>query len=85
MRAEHSLEVKAICPVDGSEDRYVLTVRTSRMLNVEEILSVVAPLFGATLFQEELTQRVHNALGCEVETLGYHSGVRTRVVCEVIT
>jgi NADPH-dependent 7-cyano-7-deazaguanine reductase QueF len=81
MRVEHTLEVTALCPVDGLPDVYVLTVRASRVVKVEDILSAAAAFAQERLFQEELTQRVHRALACEVETVGYHSGVRTRVVC----
>lgn len=81
MRVEHTLEVVALCPVDGLPDVYTLTVRAARVVKVEEILSAAAALAGESLFQEELTQRVHRSLACEVETVGYHSGVRTRVVC----
>lgn len=81
MRVEHTLDVVAVCPVDGLPDVYVLTVRAARLIKVEDILAVTAGLAGERVFQEDLTQRIHRALGCEVETVGYHSGVRTRVVC----
>lgn len=81
MRVTHTLEVVALCPVDGLPDVYELTVRAARVVKVEDILSAVAHCASERLFQEDLTQRVHRALACEVETVGYHSGVRTRVVC----
>jgi NADPH-dependent 7-cyano-7-deazaguanine reductase QueF len=81
VRVEHTLEVVARCPVDDQPDVYTLTVRASRVVKVEDILSVTAALATEKLFQEDLTQRVHRALACEVETVGYHSGVRTRVIC----
>lgn len=81
MRVQHTLEVVALCPVDELPDVYTLTVRSSRVVRVEDILAVAAKLAGEKLFQEDLTQRIHRALACEVETIGYHSGVRTRVVC----
>lgn len=81
MKVEHTLEVVARCPVDEQPDVYTLTVRSSRVVKVEDILSAAATLATEKLFQEELTQRMHRALACEVETVGYHSGVRTRVVC----
>ena len=81
MKVEHTLEVVARCPVDGLPDVYTLTVRASRVVRVEDILTAVAALAGETLFQEDVTQRLHRDLACEVETVGYHSGVLTRVVC----
>lgn len=81
MRVEHTLEVIAGCPVDGLPDVYTLTVRAARVIRVEDILSAVTPLAAEKLFQEDLTQRIHRALACEVETVGHHSGVRTVVTC----
>jgi NADPH-dependent 7-cyano-7-deazaguanine reductase QueF len=81
MRVEHTLEVVSLCPVDGLPDVYTLKVRASRTVKVEDILSEAAKVSGEKLFQEELTQRLHRALACEIETVGYHSGVHTRVVC----
>jgi hypothetical protein len=81
VRVEHTLDVTALCPVDDLPDCYVLTVTARRVIKVEDILAVTAALATEKLFQEELTQRVHRALACEVVTVGYHSGVRTRVVC----
>jgi hypothetical protein len=81
VRVEHTVEVVSRCPVDGAPDVYVLTVRAARVVRVEAILAEVVKCADLTLFQEEPTQRLHRALACEVETIGYHSGVRTRVVC----
>lgn len=81
MMVEHALEAVAICPVDGLPDVYALSVRTSRAIKVEDILAAVAKLSGERLFQEELTQRLHRELACQVETIGHHSGVRTKVTC----
>ena len=84
MRVEHTLEAVAVCPVDGLPDVYTLTVRAARVIPVEAILAAVAAVATERVYQEELTQRIHRALACEVETVGYHSGVRTRVVCGAV-
>lgn len=81
MKIEHSLEITAICPIDSLPDVYAMTVRAQRIIKVEDILEVISRLAGESLFQEEVTQRIHRMLACEVETVGYHSGVRTRVIC----
>ena len=81
MKVEHTVEVVALCPVDGLPDVYTLTVRAARVVKVEDILAAVGQVRAERLFQEEVTQRLHRELACEVETIGYHSGVRTRVVC----
>lgn len=81
MKVEHTLEVVAMCPVDGLPDVYTLTVRASRVMKVEDILAAAAQCAQERLFQEDLTQRLHRVLACQVETVGFHSGVSTRVVC----
>lgn len=81
MKVEHSLEVVALCPVDSLPDVYRLTVRAARVIKVEDILAAAQKLATEKLYQEDLTQRLHRELACEVETVGYHSGVRTVVVC----
>lgn len=81
MRVEHTLEVVALCPVDGLPDVYTVTIRAARVIKVEDILAATEKFVGEAFFQEELTQIIHRALACYVETIGYHSGVRTRVVC----
>lgn len=81
MTCEYSLDAKALCPVDGKPDVYRVFVRASRTIPVEEILSAVAKYAGEKVFQETLTAALHRDLAAEVETVGYHSAVRTVVVC----
>ena len=81
MKVEHTTEVVALCPIDNLPDVYTLIVRSSRIVKVEDILAAAAPLASERLFQEDLTQRLHRVLACEVETIGHHSGVRTRAIC----
>lgn len=80
MRIEHSLEITATCPVDDKPDVYSCTVRTCRVIPVEDILKAVDQLKGRAIYQEDLTRELHRILAAEVETVGWHSGVRTRVV-----
>jgi GTP cyclohydrolase I len=81
LKIEHRLEIKAICPVDGLPDVYLCTVRTSRVLPVEQILKVARRLERRAMYQEDLTLALHRSLAAEVETIGSHSGVETRVLC----
>ena len=80
MTAEYSLEVFALCPVDGKPDIYACTVRSGRTIQVEDIIAVREELRAAKLFQEDLTAELHRRLAAQVETVGWHSGVRARVV-----
>jgi heterodisulfide reductase subunit C len=81
MKVEHTLEVTATCPIDDRPDVYRCTIRARRVITVESILDAVRRVGDRKLYQEELTQELHRAINCEVETIGWHSGVRTRVVC----
>ena len=81
MMVEHRLVVTATCPVDGGGDVYWVTVRTHRVMKVEDILEAVKELTSQPAFQESMTESLHRRLSCEVESVGWHSGVQTRVVC----
>lgn len=81
MLVEHTLEVVATCPVDKAGDCYTVRVRCRRVIFVEAIWAAVKKLNAAPVTQEEFTERLARELAAEVETVGYHSGVLTRVVC----
>lgn len=81
MRVKHKLQITSICPVDGKADVYECTVTTGRVLSVEEILAAVAAMKDRSAYQEEICQELHRRLACKVRLVGYHSGVRTEVVC----
>lgn len=77
MKVEHSLRISCQCPVDQSTDCYELTVRVNRLLHVEDILAAVKENTKVAASQEEVTKKIAAALGVEVVTVGYHSGVKT--------
>jgi hypothetical protein len=79
MRVEHTLTVSGRCPVDGCPDEYECVVRTDRLLFVEVILAAVKAITLVPRTQEEVTRMLAEMLVCEVETVGVHSGVRSRV------
>lgn len=81
MKCEYTLEATALCPADNKPDVYTVTVRSGRTIEVEAILKEAADLGKTPMFQEAFTQELHRRLAAEVETLGFHSGVKTRVVC----
>ena len=76
MRCEYQLTVVAKCPIDNARDSYQVTIRTSRIVKVEDILAAAKELAETPLFQEELTSKLASKLAVEVETVGWHSGVR---------
>ena len=80
MIVEHTLEISALCPVDGKPDVYRCVVTTARVIDVESILAATASLGGRKIYQEELTQELHRILAARVETVGCHSGVTTKVI-----
>lgn len=81
MLITHTLQVVAVCPVDGKPDVYECTVLTSRIIPVEEIVAAVVALKDRKAYQEDVCQELHRQLACEVKLVGYHSGVKTEVVC----
>lgn len=80
MNIEHTLQITAICPVDRLPDVYVCRVRCKRVVPVEDILAAVKKATLEPCYQEDLTHTLHRLLAAEVETIGYHSGVCTRVI-----
>lgn len=81
MRVTHTLEVTAACPADGKLDVYECVVTARRVIPVEDILKAAADVREARAYQEDICQELHRRLACEVRLVGYHSGVRTEVVC----
>lgn len=81
MTVSYELTVNALCPADDKPDTYETTVRANQTIPVEAILAAAAKYRGQKLFQEDLTADLARTLGAEVETVGWHSGVR--VVCNV--
>lgn len=81
MKNEYTLQVEATCPVDGLPDVYLCVVRSGRVVPVEDILKAVTEATREKAYQEDITQKLHRLLACEVETVGRHSGVLARCVC----
>jgi hypothetical protein len=81
MQIEYEFEWLCRCPADHKQDVYRTVVRSDRTIPVEDILKAAAQVAEAEAYQERLTADLQRALGAEVETEGWHSGVRTRVVC----
>jgi len=77
----YELEVRAACPVhDGLIDCYGVTVRSSSMIPIEDIIGFFQPYSQQKIYQEELTAKAATALGAQVELIGIHSGVTVRSV-----
>lgn len=80
MKIEHTLTITAVCPVDLKSDVYTCVVRTNRIIPIETILEAVAKSTAEPAYQEDLATRLHRVLAVEVELIGWHSGVLTRVI-----
>lgn len=81
MRVEHTLTVIARCPVNDAVDVYEVVFRLARMVKVEHLLEAVDKYRDTKAYQEHITQQLADEFQCEVETRGWHSSVRTMVVC----
>lgn len=77
----HQFPIVSKCPVDDRQDVYECTVESDRVIKVEDILAAVARHTKAPMFQEDITERMAEDLGCKVTTSGLHSNVRTVVTC----
>jgi hypothetical protein len=81
MITTHRFTATCSCPVDGLPDVYRVTVTTSRILPVEEILAAIQEIGRERIYQEEFTARLARRLAAAVETAGHHSGIETTCVC----
>jgi len=77
MIARHELTAWGQCPVDGAPDRYEITVRSSRVVMVEDILAAADGLLSKPIYQEAFTDQLASKLGAGVTTVCIHSGVKT--------
>jgi hypothetical protein len=81
MTCNYELKVRAKCPVDGSDDVYDFTLRSTKMHTVEFLLSIMDAFAEMKVFQEDLTKMIADDLGCEAISVGMHSGVKVTVRC----
>jgi hypothetical protein len=82
MKVTHEMTFARRCPVDDALDQYELRVETTRTVKVEDILAAIEAL-PEKAFQEDITTTLAAKLGCSVTTVGYHSGVKTTVECNI--
>lgn len=76
MITTHELRICLRCPVDDAFDIYDVTVETTELVRVEDILLAVKHLPEKS-FQEVITKELAAKLACRVKTVCYHSGVKT--------
>jgi GTP cyclohydrolase I len=81
MRVTHTLQFACRCPVDDRQDVYECVVESDRVLKVEDIWAAVRRATERPEFQETITDRLAEDLGCKVTTIGLHSNVRTVATC----
>lgn len=80
MKVKYELVVESGCPVDGLGDVYQCTLISNKPIAVETILEVVTRYKDNLIFQEELAEQLARELFCNVELVGYHSGVKVTVI-----
>lgn len=78
---EHEISISGICPVTGGRDCYSAKIRVRRIVKVEDIIAAMDNLPKQPMYQEDLTAHIAIILEAEVETIGHHSGIRTKVIC----
>lgn len=82
MNVTYYTDFVGVCPVDGARDDYSLTISSTTVVQVEEILAAIARATKVPSYQEEITQKIAEELpGAEfIRVVGTHSGVKTVVV-----
>ncbi len=76
---KYKFKAGGTCPINGRRDLFDVTIKSDRLVLVEDLLEVVDELNNQPIFQEGWTRALAERLGVEVVTKGWHSGVR--VVC----
>ena len=80
MKCRYSLKIRCACPVDEGSDVYDAVFESDDLIKVEAILDAVRAYATIKAFQEDVTRSLARTLGCQVTTIGYHSGVLTEVI-----
>lgn len=76
----YEARISAACPMDGKPDIYEATFTSEETIKCEDILEAIAPYAVEKAFQEQITADLARKLRCKVQTVGYHSGIKTTVV-----
>lgn len=76
----YETEMTCTCPVDGSKDRYLVTLQSDVMIQVETLLKELKQFENMEDFQEGVTDALASKFNCRVTTIGMHSGVKTTVI-----
>jgi len=84
VKNSYEIEVRAQCPVVPTDtDLYHFTIESQSIIQVEQIVAFFKKHAGKKkVFQEALTQHCAVALGAQVTSVGYHSGVK--VTCRAL-
>lgn len=80
MICRYELKLTAICPIHKVQDHYDLIVESPHQIYVEELMEFAKACEAKEETQEQITATFARKFGCQVTTVGYHSGVKTTVV-----
>lgn len=80
MIAKHSTTFTARCPVNDSIDSYDISIETTHLIKIEDIIALLATFSDQKRFQEDITYEIAHTLRAKITTIGYHSGIRTEVI-----
>lgn len=76
---EYILNCEARCPKDPTlTDHYRVTIRTGRLIPVENLLSAMEQVKPMVIYQEDLADHLAKELRAEVMLEGVHSCVTVR-------
>lgn len=75
----YKLTHTATCPNGNLEDYYEITISSSKIIQVEDILLALSNA-PKEIYQEELTDYIRSKLPAKISTVGYHHGVEITCV-----
>lgn len=85
MKTVHRTTIVGKCP-HGCPDVYSAEFHVvDRVITVESIQAEIDAATAEPVYQETLTQRLANAVGCNVVTLGTHGRFETECRAESVT
>lgn len=74
---KYKIDFTAKCPNNTIViDKYKLTLKTERLIEVESIIEFLNTLKEDVIFQEDLTKKIAEHFNCTAKLVGWHFNVK---------
>jgi len=78
----YKLNFASTCPNDNAVDNYKLTIKSKKIIMVEDILEVVAEIKKEAKYQEEIHDTLKkNFPEAKIKMVGWHLGIEITTKC----